>query len=96
MGIKYTIYSDSTIICYTHSITSKGLVIPLEIGKYFSLPKMGDNQMMIYVNFEFDAPTGLIKFDNVLSEVYSQKIAYKDRKNIKKQRNVVFLRYYHL
>ena len=92
MGIKYTIYSDSTIICYTHSITSKGLVIPLEIGKYFSLPKMGDNQMMIYVNFEFDAPTGLIKFDNVLSEVYSQKIAYKDRKNIKKQRNVVFLR----
>ena len=92
MGIQYTINSDSTIICHIHSITSKGMTIPHEIGKYFSLPMMQDKSLEIYVDFEIDTPAGLIKFDNILSEVYSQKIAYKNRKNLQKQRTVVFLR----
>ncbi len=92
MGIKYTIYSDSTITCQTHSISSKGVIIPLEIGKYFTLPKKSENQLKIYVDFKFDASVGLPKFENVLSEVYSQKFSYRDRQKRKKQRTVVFLR----
>ena len=90
--IKYTIYSDSTITCQTHSISSKGVIIPLEIGKYFTLPKTRENQLKIYVDFKFDTFVGLPKFENVLSEVYSQKFSYRDRRKRKKQRTVVFLR----
>ncbi|NPD90558.1 MAG: hypothetical protein HGN29_17740 [Asgard group archaeon] len=92
VGIEYTIYSDETIIGETVSITSSGIRIPQEIGKYFHLPTEQDERIEIIVDIKVCSSIEDSVFENIASEIYLQKIAYPDRKKRKVLRDVVFLK----
>ncbi|MGC9780066.1 MAG: hypothetical protein HZR80_12545 [Candidatus Heimdallarchaeota archaeon] len=92
VGIEYTIYSDETIIGETASITSSGIRIPVEIGKYFHFPIKQDERLEIFADYIVSSSAGESIFENIASEVYLQRIAYPDRKKRKVLRDVVFLK----
>lgn len=92
VGIGYTIYANSTIEGFTPSITYKGIRIPAEIGKYFVLPKTQKEHIKIKVTYEFKTNIEYLKFTNIDSEIYMEKIAYSNRKKRKISREVVFIR----
>ncbi len=92
LGIGFTIFTNSTIIGYTPSFTCKGVRIPLDIGKYFQIPKNQAEHFDIKVTYEFASPSGAEKLVDVISKVYLEKVEYPNRKKIKILRSVVYLK----
>ncbi|MFW9924338.1 MAG: hypothetical protein ACFFDW_13735 [Candidatus Thorarchaeota archaeon] len=91
LNTGFTLFMDDTLIGYTTAMTCKGICFPLEIGKFFNLPKTSEEKFNIVVDYMFE---GLEKKDllKVDSSIYLENSYYINRKKEKKPRTVVYLK----